>query len=60
LALPLFGRSNGIQNLALAFPARPSGNYLTQLVYSAPVDGYYTMLVGLTGEYDIEYDITVR
>ena len=29
-------------------------------VYSAPVDGYYTMLVGLTGDYDIEYDITVR
>lgn len=38
----------------------PSGNYLTTLVYSAAVAGYYTVLVGLTGEYDIQYEITVR
>ena len=40
--------------------AYPSGNYVTRLVYSAPVDGYYTVLVGLLNEYGVDYEITVR
>jgi len=39
--------------------ASPSG-YVTKLVYSAPVDGYYTVQVGLVNEYGVDYEITVR
>jgi hypothetical protein len=35
-------------------------NYLTTLVYEAPVDGYYVVLVGLLNETEVEYEITVR
>ena len=40
--------------------ASPSANYVTKLVYSAPVDGYYTVQVGLVNEYGVDYEITVR
>ena len=40
--------------------ASPNGNYLTRLTYSAPVDGYYTVLVGLNDESGHVYEITVR
>jgi hypothetical protein len=36
------------------------GNYLTILVFEAPVDGYYTVLVGLLNETGVQYEITVR
>ena len=42
---------------ASAFPNR---DYLTRLVWSVPIDGYYTVLVGLLNEYGIDYEITVR
>ena len=35
-------------------------DYLTKLVYTAPVDGYYTALVGLLNEYGVDYEISVR
>lgn len=35
-------------------------DYLTTLVYTVPVDGYYTVLVGLLNEYGVEYEVTVR
>jgi hypothetical protein len=35
-------------------------DYLTRLVYTVPVDGYYTVLVGLLNEYGIVYEITIR
>ena len=34
--------------------------YLTRLAYTAPVDGYYTILVGLIEEYGIDYEMTVQ
>jgi hypothetical protein len=41
--------------------AGSGGNYLTKLVYLAPVDGYYTVLVGLVpNEIGVQYKITVR
>jgi hypothetical protein len=40
--------------------AGPGGNYLTRLGYVAPVNGYYTVLVGLLNEYGVLYEITVR
>ena len=40
--------------------AGPGGDYLTKLVYLVPVDGYYTVLVGLLNEYGVDYEITVR
>jgi hypothetical protein len=40
--------------------AGPGRDYLTKLVYSAPVDGYYTVLVGLLNEDGIDYEITVQ
>ena len=40
--------------------AAQGGDYLTKLVYTAPVDGYYTVLVGLLNETGVEYEITVR
>ena len=40
--------------------ANPGGNYLTTLVYVAPVEGYYTVLVGLLNEIGTTYKITVR
>lgn len=40
--------------------AGPGGNYLTTLVFVAPVDAYYTVLVGLLNETGVEYEITVR
>jgi hypothetical protein len=39
--------------------ATSGANYLTTLVYVAPVTGYYTMSVGLLHE-TVEYDIIVR
>jgi hypothetical protein len=53
-------------NIALQGPdgsyasAAPDRDYLTRLVYSVPVDGYYTVLVGLLNEYGVDYEITVR
>jgi hypothetical protein len=40
--------------------AGPGGDDLTKLVYLVPVDGYYTVLVGLFNEYGVDYEITVR
>jgi hypothetical protein len=40
--------------------AGPSGDYLTTLGYVAPVNGYYTVLVGLLNESGVQYEITVR
>lgn len=40
--------------------AVPGGNYLTKLTFSAPADGYYTVLVGLLNESGIDYRITVQ
>jgi len=40
--------------------AAQGGDYLTKLVYTAPVDGYYTVLVGLLNEYGVDYEISVR
>jgi hypothetical protein len=40
--------------------AGPGGDDLTKLVYLVPVDGYYTVLVGLLDEYGVDYEITVR
>jgi len=40
--------------------ASAGANYLTKLTFSAPVDGYYTVQVGLVNEYGVEYEITVR
>ena len=40
--------------------AGPGRDYLTKLVYLAPADGYYTVLVGLVNEYGVDYEITVR
>ena len=40
--------------------AGPGGNYLTTLRYMAPVNGYYTVLVGLLNELSVQYEITVR
>jgi hypothetical protein len=40
--------------------AGPGGDYLTKLVCLVPVDGYYTVLVGLLNEYGVDYEITVR
>jgi hypothetical protein len=40
--------------------ASPNGDYLTTLAYSAPVDGYYTVLVGLLDEDGVDYEITVQ
>jgi len=38
----------------------PGRDYLTRLMYTAPVDGYYTVLVGLLNEYGVDYEISVR
>jgi hypothetical protein len=40
--------------------AGAGANYLTKLTFSAPVDGYYTVLVGLLNEYGVDYQIRVR
>jgi len=40
--------------------AGPGGNYLTTLNYQAPVNGYYTVLVGLLNESGTQYEISVR
>jgi hypothetical protein len=40
--------------------AGPGANYLTTLNYVAPIDGYYTVLVGLTNESGVVYTIAIR
>ena len=40
--------------------AGAGANYLTTLNYQAPVNGYYTVLVGLFNELGAQYEITVR
>jgi hypothetical protein len=40
--------------------AYAGGGYVTKLGFEAPVDGYYTVLVGLLNETGVQYEITVR
>ena len=40
--------------------ASASASYVTRLAFTAPVDGYYTLQVGLLNEYGVDYELTVR
>ena len=53
-------RDEGVVTRGSIGDAGPGGNYLTRLAYQAPVNGYYTVLVGLLNEYGVQYEITVR